>query len=98
MGVFLPFPDICSLFLSATGCETGEKGNKNEEFFRKRPLCPSIAPNPIGIRRLKGNKILKTSQKRPTAKTPNGNVETCWSAAGSLPADRRQSRGSSAQA
>ena len=82
LGVFLPFPDFCSLFLPNTECETGAKGNKNEEFFRKRPICPSAARNSFGILLLEGNKILKTAQKRPVAKTPSGNVVTCWSRPG----------------
>ena len=67
MGVFLPFPDFCSLFLPTTGRETGAKGNKNQEFFRKRPICPSAARNSFGILLLEGNKILEITKKRPVA-------------------------------
>ena len=67
LGVFLPFPGFCSLFLPITGRETGAKGNKNEEFFRKRPICPSAARNSFGILLLEGNKILKITKKRPVA-------------------------------
>ena len=48
-------------------CETWVKGNKTENFFRKRPTCPSTARNSFRIRCPKGNKILKTAQKRPSA-------------------------------
>ena len=67
LGVFLPFPDFCSLFLPITGCKTGAKGNKNEEFFRKRPICPSTARNSFGILLLEGNKNLEITKKRPVA-------------------------------
>ena len=67
LGVFLPFPDFCSLFLPITGCKAGAKGNKNEEFFRKRPICPSTARNSFGILLLEGNKKLEITKKRPVA-------------------------------
>jgi hypothetical protein len=105
LGVFLPFPDFCSLFLSDTGLRNRRKGNKNEDFPRKRPICPSAVPNPIGIRHLKGNKILKSSQKRPVVvhvrKLPvyfkPRHTSLCTSA-GSLPAGSQQSRARGKQA
>ena len=45
----------------------GEKGNKNLDSLRKRPICPFAATNSFGICHMKGNKILEIAKKRPAA-------------------------------
>ena len=82
MGVFLPFPDFCSLFPVSYGLRNRRKREQKRSISPKTPNLPSHSSeshwNSSSAREQNSQNFSKT----PNRQNAGGNVDICWSQPG----------------